>query len=102
MSTFEIPTRNDIFIYDFQVELESVTYRFAIKYNNRTDRWVMDIPNSVYDIPLVGGNDILGQFHYLEGVPPGEIKVLDLDGLGRDAKLVTLSDRIVLAYQEST
>lgn len=101
MATFEIPTRNDIFIYEFSVTLENVTYRLAIRLNRRTNRWVMDVQNVAYDIPLVGGNDLFKQFHYLEGIPPGEMKVLDLDGLGRDATEATLSDRIVLAYQES-
>ena len=102
MATFEIPTRNDIYIYEFQVELEAVTYRFDIRLKRRTDRWVMDIPNVVYDIPLLGGNDLFKQFHHLDGVPPGEMKIVDLDGLGRDADEFTLSDRLVLAYREST
>ena len=101
MATFEIPTRNDIFIYTFQVELETVVYLFLIKYNKRMDRWIMSIPNVVYDIPLIGGGDLLKQFHYLVGVPPGIMQMVDLDGLGRDAQEVTFSDRIVLAYQES-
>lgn len=102
MAEFEVSTRNDIFIYDFQVELENTIYSFSIRYTSRTDRWVMDIPGVIFDIPLVGGNDLFKQFHYLDGVPPGQMQVIDLDGLNRDAQKETLSDRIVLGYEEST
>lgn len=102
MAVFEIPTRNDVFNYEFGVDqLESVTYLFRIRYNARMDRWMLDVPNVAYNIPVVGGPELFKQIHHLTGIPPGQIKVIDLDGLNRDAERTTLSDRIVLGYQES-
>jgi len=101
MATFEIPTRNDIYNYTFQTDLETVTYTFKIRYNRRLDRQVMDIQDTVNNIPLIGGDDLLKQFHHLDGIPPGELKIVDLDQLNRDPNELTFSDRIILAYRET-
>ena len=101
MAIFEIQTRNDIFIYSFQVELENITYTNEIHYNKRINRWVASIPDVLESISLLNGQDLLNQFHYLEELPPGELKIVDLDKLNRDAKREIFSDRIVLGYKES-
>ena len=101
MAIFEITTRNDLFIYNFQVPLEEETYLIEMHYNRRLDLWVGRIPNALNGIPLLGRKDLFENFHYLDTIPPGELKVIDLDKLNRDAEEELLSDRVVLGYRES-
>lgn len=102
MAIFEIPTRNDIFIYNFQVTLEDVTYTKRIHFNARMNRWISAVPDILEPIPLLNGQDLLIQHHYIEELPPGELKVVDLDRLNRDAEREIFSDRVLIGYKEST
>ena len=60
----------------------------------------MNIGNLVTPIRLVGGTDLLRQFKHLE-VPPGEMRIVDLDGQNRDPDKTNLGDRVILQYTES-
>jgi hypothetical protein len=103
MTTLTIPTRNDVFFYSQQVTLENVEHTLTFDYNRREDSWFISFGQEqdiLTGIRLSGNNDILDKFHHLE-VPPGELKILDLDGLNREPTKDTFSTRIVLQYVES-
>jgi hypothetical protein len=94
---YQIPVVNDLFDYTQEVELDGISYRFRFNYNLRMDSWVMDIGEELQGVRIVGGIDLIGQFHHLD-VPPGEIRTLDLDGLDRDPNKTTFGDRVILVY----
>ena len=99
MAIITIPLRSDIFQYSFTKELDGVVYKFKIGYNLRVNSWRMNIGDVVTPIRLSGGTDLLRQFHHLE-VPPGEMRIVDLDGLNREPDKTNLGTRIVLRYTE--
>ena len=100
MAIITIPLRNDIFNYSFSKELNDITYLFIIRYDAREDTWTMDIGTDLQNAPLLGGQDILGQFHHLP-VPEGELRMVDLDGLNEDATRTNIGDRVVMQYTEA-
>ena len=100
MSIITIPLRNDIFQYSFTIELEGVVYSFKIGYNLRANSWSMNIGSIVTPIRLVVGTDLISQFKHLE-IPPGEMRIVDLDGLNRDPDKTNLGDRVIMQYTES-
>lgn len=54
MAIREIPLRNDIASYTFTIDLDNRTFKFAMKFNDRTELWSFDIFNDA-DILLLGG-----------------------------------------------
>ncbi len=102
MSTFIVPVVNDKYHYSQLVEMDGELYTLTFTYNGRTDSWCMDVGEEqdvIQGIRLVGGIDILKQFHHLD-VPPGELRCVDLDELGREPTKTLLGDRVVLLYTE--
>lgn len=72
-------------------------------YNKRMDCWHLAIgeeQDEVAGIRLVGGIDILKQYHHLD-VPPGELRCIDLDKRNREPDRTIFGDRVVLQYTES-
>ncbi len=101
MSTLTIPTRNDVFFYRQFVTLDNEEFILIFDYNRREDSWYLSIEDNILNgIRLSGNNDILKQFHHLE-VPPGELKIVDQDGLNREPDSDTFGDRVILTYEEA-
>lgn len=100
MAIIEIPLRNDIFQYSFTKELEGIVYSFRIRYNLRIDSWILDFIDVVNGIRLAGGQDLLKQFHHLL-VPPGDLRIIDLDGMNTEPNKTNIGDRVILEYTET-
>ena len=43
MALLEIPTRTDLSVYDFTIELDAVVYTLSMVYNTRAERWFLSI-----------------------------------------------------------
>lgn len=99
MATINIPVRGDIFYYTFTKELDGVIYSFKIHYNLRIDSWILNIGDEVI-MRLAGGQNLLGQFYHLN-VPPGELRIVDLDGKNTEPNKTNFGDRVVLQYTEA-
>jgi hypothetical protein len=54
MAILEIPLRNDVPAYTFQIELEGVTYTLTVSFNARMNRWTMDVADSNGDLESTG------------------------------------------------
>lgn len=63
------------------------------------DSWILDFIDVVNGIRLAGGQDLLKQFHHLD-VPPGDLRIIDLDGKNTEPNKTNLGDRVVLQYTE--
>lgn len=100
MTTIIIPTRNDIFNYSFRFNFEGVVFPMRLRYNRRIDSWILDFLDVLLGIRLAGGQDLLGQFHHLD-LPPGELRIVDLDGENKEPDKTNFSDRVVLQYTEA-
>jgi len=100
MATITIPLRNDIFHYSFRFTMDGVAYPLTLRYNRRIDSWILNFDGVLLTARLCGGQDILGQFHHLE-VPPGELRVVDLDGENKEPTKTNFSDRVILQYTEA-
>jgi hypothetical protein len=100
MATFKIPVNRSARNYSFQSNIDGVNYKFKIRYNRRLDSWIMDINDEVHGIRLIGGVDILAQ-HKHNNIPQGEMRMVDLEGKNRDARLSTFGDSIILTYKEA-
>lgn len=99
MATIILPTRNDIFNYSFRFNLDGIVYPMTLRYNRRIDSWILDFQDVLFGIRLAGGQDLLGQFHHLD-LPPGELRIVDLDGENKEPDRTNFSDRVVLQYTE--
>jgi hypothetical protein len=84
------------------VPLEGETYTFLFRWNDRVSRWFLTIRDDA-GADLITGKKMVADvpFHQhgtVEGLPPGEIWVLDLTDSGIDPGLRDLGDRVRLMY----
>ncbi len=99
---FNLPNfAEDIRFYrSFQKTLEDVTYTFIVQFNSRQDRFVLSIGDVAKGIAIQGGVDMIQQLHHLD-VPPGELRLIDFDGLNRDPTRNLFGSRITFIYTET-
>lgn len=105
MATLVMPVRADIPAYTFQIDLEGVLYTFTIRYNERMDRWLMDIADENENDLLVG-TPILTHFNLIErfksaALPPGGFFALDESGNQKQPGRDDLGNDIKLFYVEA-
>ncbi len=90
-------------VYDYTILLEGVLYRFVIRYGGeRIDRWYMDIYDADDNALLLGKklsvNTPLLEQYEIEGLPPGEIALVDMSGAEQECGFDDLGVRCELAY----
>lgn len=86
--------------FSFKKELEGVVYEFTLRYLKLIDQWILDVGEDLKGVSVVGGVDLLKFYKHLN-VPKGELRVVDIDGLGRDPSEETLGESLVLRYTEA-
>jgi len=105
LTTLVIPVRADLPAYTFQIELDGSLYTLTFRYNERMDRWLMDIADENEDALLLG-IPILTDFNLIErfkddNLPPGEFFALDESGAQKYAGREDLGNDIKLFYVEA-
>ena len=103
MAVLEIPTRIDISVYSFTIELDGVVYSLVFNYNLRSSHWYF----SIYDIdgnPLREGIKLVANWALLlqwvqQGRPDGEMIVANPSN-DDDPNRDTFGSQAVLCYDE--
>ncbi len=103
MAVLEIPTRTDISLYDFTVELDGVVFLLSMTYNTRAARWMLSF-NDVEGNPLRQGiklvsNWELTQTWVQQGRPDGGVYCINAE-TDADPVRETLGTDSVLTYDE--
>lgn len=105
MAQIKIPTRNDFPSYSQRIELEGVIYNLSFRFNERMNRWIMDIQDQEENDILIGivmlTSVPLLQQYIKEGLPPGDFILLHRDGTDTNAGRFDLGDAVQLFYAES-
>lgn len=102
---FQIPVRNDLPAYDFDIELEGTTYNLQFTFNSRMNSWFMSI-SDVNGNPILQGVRLFTAWVPLhqyanELLPPGQFVIIDTAGEDKDPDLDNFGDRVQMFYQES-
>jgi len=105
MSTFIIPVNDTTDAFDQDVELNGRIFKLLFRWNQRDNKWEMDIVRDgvllVAGITLVIIPDLLIQYRRISGMPEGMLFIDDLDGLDTDPNDINFGDRVVLKYTEA-
>lgn len=104
MAIFELPVRNDLPAYDFQVELDGVLFTLGFNYNARAGYWVFDIFDSNDNPLLVGIRLVSGQLlterFISEGLPLGDFFIFDSSGKNEDPTIDNFGVTCLLMYAD--
>ena len=70
--------------FDQRVELEGVMYLLSFHWNARMNLWTLDVglsgeATAVHGVTVVANRPLFGRYHYIEGVPPGELIAVTSD-----------------------
>lgn len=103
MAIREIPTRVDISVYDFTIELDSVVFTISMFYNVRADHWffsILDLDgNPLREGLKIVANWPLTQTWIQQGRPAGEL-VCANPQTDDDPDRDTLGTSAVFVYDE--
>ncbi len=91
-------------VYDYTIPLGERTYRVKITYMTRQARWYLNL-YAIDDTPLIKGiflavNLRLLQYLQIEGLPEGDLMLMDLSDAGTECGWADLGNRCELAYLE--
>ena len=64
--------------FDQRVELDGVFYSLGFHWNARMNLWTVDVGLAgetpvVHGVTIVANRPLFARYHYIEGVPPGEL-----------------------------
>ena len=103
MAVLEIPTRIDLAVYDFTIELDEVIYRLSLYFNRRSNHWYFNIAD-IDGNQLRSGIKLVCNWALLlqwvqQGRPDGDILATNPES-DDDPDRDTLGTQTVLAYNE--
>jgi hypothetical protein len=89
--------------YRQRTVLDGREYVLELRWSQREERWYLDLRTAAGDllagaIKLVTGWPLLYRFRTVEGLPPGELMVVDLRADAADPGLDELGDVALLCY----
>ena len=101
MAFYEIPTRDDLNNYEFSIILNEEIYYFHIYYNDRMDRYLLNILDSakeqlVTGLPILTDVVLTDYLKYLE-IPQGDIIA---SGEDNNAGYELLGNEVRLYYND--
>jgi hypothetical protein len=105
LSLINVPLRNDLGAYDFDIELDGEIFLFALRYNYRMSLWILDIrdvdgTDILCGLPLVCGDDLLKEY-VKETKPKGKLYVINLTESDVNPDRTALEADAFLYYVES-
>lgn len=106
MALFKLPVRSDIPSYEFRVDLEGTTYTFAFRFNERMERWVMDVKTEnnipiLLGLPVLIGTDFFVRFQS-DSLPPGQLFIINLKANFTEADRDAFGSDVITLYNESS
>lgn len=111
MAVVEIPTRNDLPVYQEQVTLDGVAYNMQFYFNQRINdnqgKWFVTLADQnnnmlVGPVPVVVNWPLFGRFIDQDmGQPPGSIFAFDTSGQNLDPGQFDLGARVRLFYLQT-
>lgn len=103
MAVLEVPTRTDISVYDFTVELDSVVYTVTLYFNVRSNHWYCDVAD-IDGTPLREGIKLVSNWPLLttwvqQSRPDGALYAINAEN-DDDPDRDTLGTTSVFTYDE--
>jgi hypothetical protein len=97
-----IPLRSDLPFFEFEVELDEVTYGLSFKWNAAAEAWFLALKSSEDEVILAGTKVTVdwpvGSRNADPRIPPGVLVFLDTAGRQQDPGRTDLGDRVLLLY----
>lgn len=103
MNIYSIPVNFSSPDFTEQIDMDGVTYGLHFTYNERTDRFSMEIQDQLGN-PLVSGVAVVTNWALLDrfktpGLPVGTLFTMDVTGGNTEPSAVTFGNTVLLCYQ---
>lgn len=105
MGLFKIPVKFGSPDFSFQIDLDKTIYGFHFLYNERTDRFSMEIQDQAGNA-IVSGVAVVTNWQPLSrfkdpALPKGLLFTMDSTGGNNEPNSVNFGDTVLLCYQEA-
>lgn len=106
MIFYLVPTQQNLPWYRFATTLSNVQYTLRLRFNTRSQRWIMDIADAantdiLTGLPVLLGRDVNGQY-VLAALPPGKFFATDDTGQAEQPTLQSFGLSHSLFYADPT
>ena len=106
MALVILPLDNDVRNFEFRTDLDGIQFLFAFRFNERMDRWIMDI-KTADDEPILMGTPILQGVTFLERfkietLPPGRLFSINIQTLFEETGVEDLGKNLLVLYNEAS
>lgn len=103
---FQVPLQSNLPWYQFQITLSGNLYTLTMRFNTRTNRWILDIGDSannplVVGLPILIQQNVNGQY-VVTGLPNGFFYSLDNSGKGQQPTLNSFQIDHTLYYLDES
>lgn len=105
MATVEIPLDSSLVAQKFRVDLDGITFTFDFDFNERSQRWRMNISDDVESplltgVPVLPDVDLLRYHQHNPNIPQGNFAAFNLDSPGVPPVNGELGSEVILIYEE--
>lgn len=103
---FEVPTIPNLPWYSSKITLSGVVFTITLRYNDRMQRWILDIGDPsgnpiLAGLPILINRNVNGQY-VIAGIPSGFFFAVDDTNLGIQATLNSFELDHTLLYNDTT
>ena len=104
MAVLQVPLRNDLADFKFNLPLDETFYTFRFKWNTRMANWFMDIL-TLDETPILEGVPVFSNFAVISRfkdirLPPGRLYFYDTSGNASDPLRFDLGERVIMVYED--
>ena len=101
-----IPTQQNLSAWSQRTTLDGIDYQLDFAWNGREDAWHLSISDTagnplVLGLKLVTNRPLFKRFHFVAGMPPGEIYAADASGSIDYAGYTDLSNGVEVVYYDA-
>lgn len=105
MASFKIPVKFKSPDFSFQIDLDKTIFGFRFRYNERTDRFSMEIQDQagnaiISGVAMVSNWPVLSRFKS-SLLPKGLLFTMDATGGSNEPNAINFGDTVLLCYQEA-
>lgn len=103
MAIVQIPVQQNLSAWSQRTTLDGVDYQLDFAWNGREGAWHVSLSDTqgnpiVLGLKLVTNRPLLKRFHFIAGMPPGEILAVDASGTISVAGYADLNNGVDVLY----
>jgi len=106
MAIKQLPLNTESYNFEFRIPLDGKTFTLAFRYNQRAERWMMDVRDNLNTpiktgLAILGGAELIERFVADKNLPDGSLFFLNIEDIKSDISFEGFGENGLVMYEES-